>query len=215
MGTVMTGNVWFCILPSQRALIASTRSGQPQDPALSIRAKQRSIHNNYITFPLLFIMISNHFPSTGHPLNWLILFSAMIGGAGVRHFMNVRYAGKAWLVPALAFGVAGIGGMVAITTLSRPAEVAVDATRHVSFARVQEIITARCMACHSSHPTDPLAGATGTTRFDTPAQIIALAPRIKERVVVLKTMPFNNKTGITEDERAELGAWIAAGASPQ
>src|SRR4029453_15125869 len=87
----MTGNVWLCILPSQRSLIAATASGKAQDPVLSLRAKQRSIHNNYLTFPLLFIMLSNHFPSAyGHHLNWLVLIAVMIGGAGVRTFMNTR-----------------------------------------------------------------------------------------------------------------------------
>jgi len=91
-------------LPSQRSLIAATRAGKEQDALLSQRAKQRSIHNNYLTFPLLFIMVSNHFPSATHNhLNWLVLFVLMIGGAAVRHFMNVRYAGKLWLGPAIVF----------------------------------------------------------------------------------------------------------------
>ena len=112
IGTLMTGNVWMVIVPSQRALVDATETGNDQDASLSIRAKQRSIHNNYLTFPLLFIMLSNHFPAaTGHPLNWVILIGVMIGGAGVRHFMNMRYRGggvelptAAWLVPALVFG---------------------------------------------------------------------------------------------------------------
>jgi uncharacterized membrane protein len=91
IGTIMTGNVWMVIVPSQHALVEATKTGKEQDASLSIRAKQRSIHNNYLTFPLLFIMLSNHFPSaTGHPLNWLVLIAVMIGGAGVRHFMSSR-----------------------------------------------------------------------------------------------------------------------------
>ena len=98
MGTIMTGNVWMRILPSQRELLAATRAGREQDARLSKRAKARSIHNNYLTFPLLFIMISNHVPGAyGHHLRWLLLVVVMVGGATVRHFMNVRYAGRMWL----------------------------------------------------------------------------------------------------------------------
>ncbi|HUJ62620.1 MAG TPA: urate hydroxylase PuuD, partial [Kofleriaceae bacterium] len=94
IGTIMTGNVRMCIVPSQHALVNATRAGKPQDAALSLRAKQRSIHNNYLTFPLLFIMLSTHFASAiSHHLSWLILIFVMIGGAGVRHYMNVRYLG--------------------------------------------------------------------------------------------------------------------------
>jgi uncharacterized membrane protein len=83
IGTLMTGNVWMCIVPSQRSLIEATKAGKEQDPVLSERAKQRSIHNNYLTFPLLFIMLSNHFGSaTSHHLNWLVLIAVIIGGAG-------------------------------------------------------------------------------------------------------------------------------------
>ena len=94
IGTIMTGNVWMVIVPSQHELVNATVQGREQDPSFSIRAKQRSIHNNYLTFPLLFIMVSNHFSgAVSHPLNWLILILVMIGGAGIRHFMNVRYLG--------------------------------------------------------------------------------------------------------------------------
>ena len=98
MGTLMTGNVWLHVMPSQRALVAATKAGKPQDRALAYRAKQRSIHNNYMTFPLLFIMVSNHFPSTyGNQLNWLILGILMLAGAAIRHFMNIRFWYGGWL----------------------------------------------------------------------------------------------------------------------
>lgn len=215
IGTVMTGNVWMRILPSQKELIAATKSGQEQDPTLSIRAKQRSIHNNYLTFPLLFIMISNHFPSTyGHYLNWLVLFAVMIGGAGVRHFMNVRYDGRVWLVPAIAMAAIGVVGSLVITRV-REAPV-VHVAGEVGFARVQEIIIARCASCHSAKPTDPtFPVAPGNIVFDTADRIQAMAARIKDRAVVNKTMPFLNRTGITDGERAELGKWIDQGAKLQ
>lgn len=218
IGTVMTGNVWMVIVPSQRELMAATKEGRDQDPSFSIRAKQRSIHNNYLTYPLLFIMLSNHFPSAyGHQLNWLILCVVMLGGAGVRHFMNVRYLGAGaelprarWLAPAAVAAAVGIGGLVGLTRVS---PTRVQASGPVGFARAQEIIVKRCASCHAAVPTDDVFKvAPNNVVFDSAAQIQAMAPRILERAVKTSTMPFVNKTQMTEAERAELGAWIAAGA---
>ncbi len=219
IGTLMTGNVWMVIVPSQHALVNATKTGQEQDPTLSIRAKQRSIHNNYLTFPLLFIMLSNHFPAaTGHPLNWLVLIAVMIGGAGVRHFMNARYlgAGKelarpAWLLPAFAMGGLGIAGLLVITRIQVHTGPEVEGP--VTFARAQEIIVQRCIQCHSSHPTDDVFKvAPNNVVFDTPEQIRLMRDRILQRAVQQRTMPLVNKTKMTDMERAELGAWLEAGA---
>ncbi|OGQ22156.1 MAG: hypothetical protein A2138_18240 [Deltaproteobacteria bacterium RBG_16_71_12] len=218
IGTIMTGNVWMVIVPSQRELVAATTAGREQDPALSIRAKQRSIHNNYLTFPLLFIMLSNHFPSAyGHKLNWLILCAVMVGGAGVRHFMNVRYLGAGaelsrarWLAPAVVAGVLAIAGLLGLTRISTSRA---QASGPIGFARAQEIIVKRCASCHATTPTDDVFKvAPNNVVFDTAAQIQAMAPRILERAVKTSTMPFVNKTQMTEQERGELGAWITAGA---
>ena len=217
MGTVMTGNVWFVILPSQRALLRATKAGEPQDVALGKKAKQRSIHNNYMTFPLIFIMVSNHFPSTyGNKLNWVILGVVLVTGAAIRHFMNIRFGFRAW-VPALAVTSAlGLGALAFLTAKRSAAgsDVAIDAAKlpH-DFTAVNEIMGRRCRTCHSALSSDetwqtPPQGVV----FDTPAQIKNMVPKIRERVVVLKNMPLNNKTRITEEERAVLGAWIADGA---
>jgi uncharacterized membrane protein len=222
IGTIMTGNVWAVIVPSQKGLVEATLSGKDQDPTLSIRAKQRSIHNNYLTFPLLFIMLSNHFPAaTGHPLNWLVLICVMVGGAGVRHFMNIRYlgAGKqmalgAWLAPAFVMGGIAVAGLMVITqiTIHQGPKV----TGPVPFSRAQEIIVKRCMQCHSSHPTDDVFKvAPNNVKFDTPENIQQMAERIYDRAVRQRTMPLVNKTGITDLERAELGVWIEGGAKLQ
>jgi uncharacterized membrane protein len=219
IGTIMTGNVWMVIVPSQHALVDATRTGKEQDPALSIAAKQRSIHNNYLTFPLLFIMVSNHFPAaTGHYLNWVILIAVMIGGAGVRHFMNVRYlgAGKqmataAWLGPAVAMGAVAVAGLIAVSQLEPEPKYGID--HPVTFARVQEIIGNRCLRCHSQHPADEVFTSPPVgVMFDTPDQIRVMAPRIKYRAYSLANMPFNNKTQISDRERAELAVWVDAGA---
>jgi uncharacterized membrane protein len=220
IGTLMTGNVWMVIMPSQRELIDATKSGRDQDPIYSIRAKQRSIHNNYFTFPLLFIMISNHFPgATTHPLNWLILIAVMIGGAGVRHFMNVRYRGEgrqlpvgAWLAPAVGMGGIALAGLLIIPrTVEKPLP---HVDKPVAFERAQQIIMKRCLPCHSNAPADPQwPHAPAGVMFDLPLQIEIMAPRIYERAVKQQDMPLNNKTMITPDERAELGNWIEHGAN--
>lgn len=219
IGTLMTGNVWMVIVPSQRELIDATTTGREQNPTLSIRAKQRSIHNNYLTFPLLFIMLSNHFGSaTSHELNWLILILVMIGGAGIRHFMNIRYLGGgkelakgAWLVPAFASGAFAIAGLMVVTRITT--KDIVESTGPVSFNRVQEIIANRCATCHSAHPSDDVfTSPPANVMLDSPAQIRNMATRIKLRAVDQQNMPFNNKTGMTPEERGQLGRWIDDGA---
>nr|HEX4312890.1 urate hydroxylase PuuD [Kofleriaceae bacterium] len=219
VGTIMTGNVWLIIVPSQRELVAATKEGRAQDPTLSVRAKQRSIHNNYVTFPLLFIMLSNHFPTaTGSHLNWLVLIAVMVGGAGVRHFMNTRYRGggvelptMAWIAPAIAMGCVAMVGLLAITRVQGDTGPVVDYP--VPFSRAQEIIVKRCVPCHSAHPTEAqFPVAPNNIMFDNAATIRSLAPRIKARAVEQKTMPFLNRTEITDLERAEIGAWIDQGA---
>jgi len=219
IGTVMTGNVWMCIVPSQHELVAATKEKRDQDPTLSLRAKQRSIHNNYLTFPLLFIMLSNHFgAATSHPLNWLILILVMIGGAGVRHFMNIRYRGgghelphAAWLTPAIGMGALAIAGLMVVTRLDT--REVVDADAPVPFARVQEIIANRCVTCHSAKPSDDVFTAPpANVMFDSPRAIQHMASRIRARAVEQQNMPFNNKTSMTAKERGELKRWIDDGA---
>jgi uncharacterized membrane protein len=238
IGTLMTGNVWMIIVPSQHALIEATKTGKEQDASLSLAAKQRSIHNNYLTFPLIFIMVSNHFSgATTHHLNWLILIAVMVGGAGVRHFMNVRYdrsaavgtapdlteaaggagkqrAAKAWVMPAFAMGGVAVLGLMAISHVEQKPKYALD--HPVTFSRVQEIIGTRCLRCHSLHPADDVFHAPPVgVMFDTPDEIRVMAPRIKYRAYTLHNMPFNNKTQITDIERAELAAWVDGGANTQ
>ncbi|MCW5731339.1 MAG: urate hydroxylase PuuD [Alphaproteobacteria bacterium] len=111
LGTVMAANVWMRIIPAQRALVEATRRGEKPEAVLGLRAKQRSIHNNYMTLPVVFIMISIHFPSTwGHEWNWLILVLISLVGAGVRHYFNLRNRGREqfWILPAAALAMIGV-----------------------------------------------------------------------------------------------------------
>jgi uncharacterized membrane protein len=214
LGTLMTANVWLYVIPSQRQLVAATRAGKPQDPALPYRAKQRSIHNNYMTFPVIFIMVSNHFPSTyGNQLNWLILGILMLGGAAVRHFMNIRFWYRGWLRALVGTAIVALA-LVSILIARTKSPASAAGSTVVSFTEAREIINRRCVVCHSTTPTDSqfTAAPAGVT-FDTPEQIKSRAEQIKVRAVISKTMPFGNKTGMTEEERALLGQWIDQGAN--
>lgn len=213
MGTCMTGNVWMTIVPSQRELVKATEEGREQDKTLSLKAKQRSIHNNYITFPLLFIMVSNHFPGvTGAKASWAALFVLMTTGALVRHFMNIRFTFKSWLPITGGVVLAGLIGTYVLTARWE-APPTPKSTAPVAFAEARAIIEARCTTCHSQNPTDDVwKVAPVGIMLDTPERMQQLAPRIRERVAVLKTMPLANKTNITDDERDALGRWVTQGA---
>ena len=224
LGTIMAGNVFFHIIPSQKEMVAAIQAGQEQDMRLADRAKQRSIHNNYFTFPVIFSMLSNHYGGLyGHHLNGLILLVVFAASAGLRHFMNIRFAYPAWRLGfAGTFSLAALL-LVLIFRVEDPARAALRANpaappdpaagEAVALADAHAVIQLRCISCHSAAPTDPVfAAATGGVHFDTLAQIQHYAPRIKERAVLQQTMPLANKTGITTAERALLGRWIDQGA---
>lgn len=209
LGTIMAANVFFVIIPSQKELVRAATAGEEPNAEFGRKAKQRSLHNNYITLPVVFVMISNHYPSTyGHAWNWAILAGIFIAGGAIRHFFNLRNKGhlNVWILPV------SILALFALALVTAPRKAA-DGPK-VSFKEAKEVIDRRCTACHSAKPTDPaFPSPPSGIVFDTPEKIKALAVRIKERAVVSKTMPLANRTGMTEEERALLGRWIEAGAS--
>ena len=212
LGTIMAGNVFFTIVPSQHLLVASV-SGGGGDPAISARAKRVSIHNNYFTFPVIALMVSNHFPTIyGNQLNWLLLLVIVAGGALVRHVLNIRFTWPAWR-PALATTmVATVAAIYAILAIPPATPALAPTTGTVTFADARHVIDRRCSVCHSMQPVDSTFGpAPAGVAFDTPDQIVARAARINERAVVTKTMPPGNKTHITDAERSILARWVAAG----
>ena len=205
----MVANVFFVIIPSQRKLVEAKERGVAPDPVYGLRGKQRSVHNNYFTLPVLFIMISNHYPMTyGHKHGWLVLLAILLLAAYVRHFFNLRHKGRTvWAIPITA-GLATLALAVAIA----PAKPAVDAAGPPPFARVQAIVAQRCATCHAARPTQPgFSVAPKDLMLDSPERIVANAQKIQEQAVTTKTMPIGNLTGMTDDERATLGQWIAAG----
>ena len=211
IGTVMAANVFMIIIPNQRKVVAQVLAGETPDPALGKQAKQRSIHNNYMTLPVLFIMISNHYPMIfAAPLNWLWLAGLGIAGWTIRHFFNLKNAGR--MEPqVLAYGALAFVSVAVLNESARPRPAIAE--RVPAFAEVRAIVDKHCIACHAQHPTHrgvPVApnGAT----FDTDADLARHADKIYERAVATRSMPQNNETGMTEAERASLGAWIKAGA---
>ena len=217
LGTLMAANVFAVIIPSQRQLVSATAEGRDPDATPGAKAKQRSLHNNYMTLPVLFIMMSSHFPMTyGQQYNWLILTGLALVGAGVRHYFNLRNKGqnKVWIMPVAA--VAMVGLAVATRPPSRDvgSSSVGGAGAEVSFAAVRGIIRDRCESCHSVIPTnDAYAVAPLGVRFDSPDEIKALADRINSVAVLSETMPLGNLTGMTAAERELLGRWIAQGAT--
>jgi uncharacterized membrane protein len=164
------------------------------------------VHNNYLTLPVVFTMISNHFPITyGHSYSWLILIALLVIGAWVRHFFNVRHSGRtAWWIPVTAaLAIAAVA--VAIRPHGSSGGTAVP------FTRAQAIVQARCVPCHSAHPTKVDVAPMGLV-FDTPKQIHVQASLIEQVAVTTKVMPLGNETGMTQAERDTLGAWIQQGA---
>jgi uncharacterized membrane protein len=217
LASIMAGNVAMTIVPSQRELVQSVAGEGRADPAIAARAKRVSIHNNYITFPVIALMVSAHFPSVySHRWSWLLLLVIVATGAAVRHFMNVRFTTPWWrgaLIGTVVASAAVLYALLSVDEGARPRRgVVSDVPAAVTFADARHVIDRRCGACHSLQPSDSSVGAAPVgVAFDLPQQIQSYAPRIRERAVVTRTMPPANKTHISERERAILGRWIEQG----
>ena len=223
LGTIMAGNVAMTIMPSQRALVRAVEAGRGADRVIADLAKTRSIHNNYLAFPVIALMLSAHFPSLyGRAANWLPLLILLAAGAAVRHVMNVRFTWRPW-APALAatVGVSLLALWLIVERTGAPtmhASVlgALPSGENVGFAEARTILDRRCATCHSTEPADDSFGiAPGGVALDSPEQMRAHAARIRERAVITRTMPPANQTRMTNRERAVLGRWVEQGAPLQ
>jgi uncharacterized membrane protein len=214
VGTVMVANVFFVIIPNQKKAVNQLIAGETPDPALGKAGKQRSLHNNYMTLPVLFIMISLHYPMTyGADRPWLVLALLSAMGIAIRHVFNLRHRGKE---PGWTILTACILAVLAVSYVTHEKSGASNATgTKVAFADVEPIFAKHCVSCHSTHPTNsaftaPPLGAL----LDGYDHASALAPRIKAMAVDSEAMPLGNPTGMTKADRAKLGDWIAQG-TPQ
>ncbi len=213
LGTLMAANVFAVIIPSQREMVDAMQAGREPDATLGRQAARRSLHNNYMTLPVLFIMVSNHFPSTfGAEFDWAILAAIVLAGAGIRHWFNLRGQGRrnAYLLPAATVILVGLafvtypdgGGLDDLL----PADAVV--TSEEAFA----IVEARCQACHSASPTQPgFDEPPKGVAFDTLDQVRSRLADIEAQAVQSEIMPLANLTAMTPLERAKLGRWIDQG----
>lgn len=221
IGTVMAANVFVVIIPNQKRVVSALVKGEVPDPALGAQAKQRSVHNNYMTLPVLFIMISQHHPMTyGAERPWLVLAIIGLLGVAVRLVFNLRhrkvsspllFAGIALLVLItvgyVSLEKSSLRASDASVAVSPPAE-----ARQISYADVAPIFERHCTSCHGTAPTDPnFAEPPVGLVLDSLEHVRTAAPKVKQRAVDSETMPMGNPTGMTIAERQAIGKWIAAG----
>lgn len=216
IGTAMVGNVFFVIIPNQRKVVAALLAGRQPDPALGKAAKQRSLHNNYMTLPVLFIMLSHHYPMTyGAQRPWLVLALLGATGVAVRHVFNLRHRGRDTRATMAIAGVLALASVTYVTFEKGFSAPPSSASGKLGWADVQPIFARHCMACHSPHPTNPAFAAPPLgVMLDSYDHARSFAPRIRGVAVDAQIMPLGNTTGMTPAERAKLGAWIAQG-TPQ
>ncbi len=209
VGTIMAVNVFGIIVPNQKKITAALLAGRAPDPALGAIGKQRSVHNNYLTLPVLLMMVSNHYPMlTGHPHGWLIVALILVIGGSVRHFLNRHDAGDPLSKIAWALPVAAVA-LVAAVVSTVPRSDASLAGIQVSDGEVLAIVGKHCIMCHSARPTHD--------GFDAPPKGVVLtsidgirlhADQVLAQAVRSDTMPLGNETGMTPEERQKLGAWL-------
>jgi uncharacterized membrane protein len=211
IGTLMAVNVFALIIPGQKKITAALTSGREPDPALGELAKQRSVHNTYLTLPVLVFMVSGHYPVlTGHPQAWMLAGLIIVGGAAARHLLLRHEAGDplgkiAWTLPVIA--IALIGAL----WLTAPAQRQASGAAAASDGDVLAIVRQHCASCHAASPTsevftEPPKGVVIETLHD----VRRYRELIDQFAVKTEAMPLGNETGMTEKERDILGAWIAA-----
>ena len=223
IGTIMVANVAMVIIPGQRRMLAQIRAGREPDPRPGRLGKMRSVHNTYLTLPVLFIMISNHYPMTyGGPNGWLVLAAISAAGVLVRRFFVLSH--KHRYVVGLPVAAAIVLAVVAIALrpqapASAPHGVETTTVKGrvehivINYASVRPIIAQRCAVCHAAKPTQPgFTTAPAGVFLDTPEHVQANASRIEAQAVATHAMPLGNVTHMTDNERAWLAAWINTGA---
>jgi len=226
LATAMSANVAHWIIPGQRKMVASIKAGTPVDPIHGLRGKQRSVHNTYFTLPVVFAMLSTHYSFTyNHPHNWLVLAMMMLAGAAIRQFFVLRHSYKLgryrhpW--PYALGGVLAIAGVLVWlaptpTALAKASPIAVNsgaggahstrATGQIDYENVRPVLAQRCYACHGEEQQ------MKNVRLDSAQDVANHAQAIYQQVVLQRTMPMGNATGMTEAERGLVKQWFEDGA---
>lgn len=216
IGTIMVANAFLVIHPTQQKAIDALKQGRVPDAELARQAGQRSIHNNYLALPVLFLMISNHYPQIfATRYNWVIVAIVLALGPIIRHYFNNRHSGKGneWWV----WGVVALGAIVTawLTTFGPRVPVAVDGGT-ATFAEVEKIVGSRCSMCHAQDPVWPtIPVAPADIQLDRPDSIRLHAREIERSTVRSNSMPPGNITEMSLDERRTIARWMAAGSPDQ
>ena len=219
LATAMSANVFFWIIPGQRKVVASLRAGESPDPIHGRRGKQRSVHNTYFTLPVIIAMLSNHYGWLYQgPNNWLVLVLLMLAGALIRHSFVARH--KAHVLGKRApweFAVVGTVVLVAPAiwlapkpaTPEQAAKARALAAQPADYAAVRVVLEQRCVMCHNAQVQQKNVALHDVESLRRHAQ------NVYQQTVVLKAMPLNNATQITDGERELVKRWYEAGAPLQ
>jgi uncharacterized membrane protein len=209
VGTIMAANVFLVIIPNQKKMVAQLIAGQEPDLKYGAIGKQRSVHNNYLTLPVLLMMVSNHYPMLySHPYSWLVVALILVVGGLVRHLINRHDAGDDFNAYSWAAPVAAIALASAITvTAPRSATSSVQ----VADSEVLAIVNHHCTVCHARRPKHPgFAEAPKDMRIETIGEVRQYARLIRVQAVQSNAMPLGNETRMSVEEREKLGAWLGA-----
>ena len=208
IGTVMVANVFFVIIPVQKKLVAACVEGTEVSKELGLMGYIRSRHNNYFTLPVLFMMISGHYPTIySGEFGWVALIAIVGILVMIRHYFNLKGVGQS---KNTLIGIIIISTIVLVYALA-PSQSKVQYEGVVTIAEVKTIIETHCVSCHSVNPTDEIfVTAPNGFMLNTEEQIIASKNQIYQRAVATNSMPLGNKTNMTSDEREKLKAWIEA-----
>jgi uncharacterized membrane protein len=209
VGTIMAANVFLVIVPNQKKMVAQLIAGREPDPKYGAIGKQRSVHNNYLTLPVLLMMVSNHYPMLySHPYSWLVVALIIVVGGLVRHLINRHDAGDDFNAYSWAAPVAAIALASAITvTAPRSATSSVQ----VADSEVLAIVNHHCTVCHARRPKHPgFAEAPKDMRIETIGDVRQYARLIRVQAVQSNAMPLGNETRMSVEEREKLGAWLGA-----
>lgn len=211
IGSIMAINVFGVIIPNQKKIVASLLAHEKPDGRLGAMGKQRSTHNNYLTLPVILFMVSNHYPLlTAHDRPLLIIALILVMGGMVRHFINrhdqhAELKSFAWTLPVAA---AALLAAIVVSAPEPPPEFTGPA---VADGEALTIVQTHCAVCHASEPTYPgFLEAPAGVRLETVENMVRYGEQIWDQAIAADLMPLGNVTGITEDERARLGAWLEA-----
>ncbi|MDX0479848.1 cysteine desulfurase [Sinorhizobium medicae] len=216
--TIMSANVFFIIIPNQKKVVADLIAGRTPDPALGKQAKQRSTHNNYLTLPVLFLMLSNHYPlAFGTQYNWIIASLVFLMGVTIRHWFNTRHANKGsptwtWLATVLLFiAIMWLSTVPKVLSEGGEARAATAAEAVVAspdFSKVRDTVLGRCSMCHAREPGwEGIIVPPKGVILESDGDIVAHAREIYLQAGRSHAMPPANITGITEEERQLIASW--------